>query len=275
MTLTTEQLRAIAEEELDACATLDAAKLMARELLANREAQPVALVDRRPAASGSICWQNGGKDLAHGTELFTAPPAPEYPERLPCPVHLLPGLKFGKGVPTRSMLDALVRRAEYESERDAMTPEQKAEDDARIEAFKALLPPAPAVPDEISSAIRHLKDTLVACNRFNYCADAVQRVENACRAAMLAQPVSGGYTLNSPEIPDGWIACSEQMPELDKRVLLYFDSYDGHIEDGCIGDDGDGPYHYFFDGDSLQQEPTHWMPLPAAPEGGNDHDTRR
>ncbi|MEL5563602.1 hypothetical protein PTR02_23360 [Serratia nevei] len=46
------------------------------ELLANREAQPVALVDRRPAASGSICWQNGGKDLAHGTELFTAPPAP-------------------------------------------------------------------------------------------------------------------------------------------------------------------------------------------------------
>ncbi|MEL5504975.1 hypothetical protein [Serratia ureilytica] len=48
--------------------------------LANWEAQPVALVDRRPAASGSICWQNGGKDLAHGTELFTAPPAPAVPE---------------------------------------------------------------------------------------------------------------------------------------------------------------------------------------------------
>ncbi|PTA75783.1 hypothetical protein [Serratia sp. Nf2] len=46
------------------------------ELAANREAQPVALVDLRPAASGSICWQNGGKDLPHGTELFTAPPAP-------------------------------------------------------------------------------------------------------------------------------------------------------------------------------------------------------
>ncbi|HGM5304197.1 TPA: DUF551 domain-containing protein [Serratia marcescens] len=62
-----------------------------------------------------------------------------------------------------------------------------------------------------------------------------------------------------------WIKCSERMPELDKRVLLYFGSYDGHIEDGCIGDDGDGPYHYFFDGDSLQQEPTHWMPLPEPP----------
>ncbi|RTF47803.1 hypothetical protein [Serratia marcescens] len=47
-----------------------------RGFLANREAQPVALVDRRPAASGGICWQHGGKDLPHGTELFTAPPAP-------------------------------------------------------------------------------------------------------------------------------------------------------------------------------------------------------
>lgn len=36
----------------------------------------MALVDRRPAASGGICWKNGGKDLPHGTELFTAPPAP-------------------------------------------------------------------------------------------------------------------------------------------------------------------------------------------------------
>lgn len=46
------------------------------KILANREAQPVALVDRRPAASGGICWQHDGKDLSHGTELFTAPPAP-------------------------------------------------------------------------------------------------------------------------------------------------------------------------------------------------------
>ncbi|MDI6446190.1 DUF551 domain-containing protein [Cronobacter dublinensis] len=62
-----------------------------------------------------------------------------------------------------------------------------------------------------------------------------------------------------------WIACSERMPELDTRVLLYFPDYGGHIEDGCIGDEGDGPYHYFFDGDSLRHEPTHWMPLPEAP----------
>lgn len=104
---------------------------------------------------------------------------------------------------------------------------------------------------------------------------------NDCRAAMLQEnPKSAGESNNcrsnenvqvlqagnSPVIPDRWIPVSERMPELDARVLLYFSDYDGHIEDGCIGDDGYGPYHYFFDGDSLRHEPTHWMPLPAAPQ---------
>lgn len=31
-----------------------------------------------------------------------------------------------------------------------------------------------------------------------------ERRGDACRAAMLSQPVSGGYTFNSPVIPDGW-----------------------------------------------------------------------
>lgn len=62
-----------------------------------------------------------------------------YPEKLPCPVFLEPGLRFGKGVTTSLMLDALQRRAEYNAELDAMTPEQRAEHDASIAAFKAML----------------------------------------------------------------------------------------------------------------------------------------
>ncbi len=81
MTLTTEQLKNL---------TYSGGIVgdLARELLANREAQPVALVDRRPAASGGICWQNGGKDLPHGTELFTAPPAPAVPDKPRLPPHI-------------------------------------------------------------------------------------------------------------------------------------------------------------------------------------------
>lgn len=130
-------------------------------------------------------------------------------------------------------------------------------------------PPVPAVPECFLTLLKHAGGMAMGTDWNSGTAAKYHRTKlceavGACRAAMLTQPVSSGYTL-----PDGWIACSERMPELDKRVLLYFGSYDGHIEDGCIGDDGDGPYHYFFDGDSLQQEPTHWMPLPAAPKGGN------
>ena len=75
--------------------------------------------------------------------MLASPPAPasvpDYPETLPCPVMLEPGLKFGKGVPTRTMLGALRRRAEYYAELEAMTPEQRAEHDTGMKEFAAML----------------------------------------------------------------------------------------------------------------------------------------
>lgn len=125
--------------------------------------------------------------------LYTAPPAPAYPERLPCPVHLLPGLKFGKGVPTRSMLDALKRREEYEAELDAMTPEQKSENDERLEKLKALIPlPEPAAEGELLDA---MEEVIRISDRDHEAWDKAKAAISACRAAMLAQPVSGGYKL--------------------------------------------------------------------------------
>ncbi|HGK4268990.1 TPA: hypothetical protein ACJ2QA_002078 [Klebsiella pneumoniae] len=77
-----------------------------------------------------------------------AQPAPEYPEVLPCSVLLEPGLRFGKGIKTSTMLAALARRAVYESDMAALSPEERAEFQARIEDFKALIAqPAPVVPD--------------------------------------------------------------------------------------------------------------------------------
>ncbi|WP_425401658.1 DUF551 domain-containing protein [Escherichia coli] len=63
--------------------------------------------------------------------------------------------------------------------------------------------PEPVVPDEIELAIENLKQKLVECNRYNYCADAVKGVEDACHAAMRqgSQPVSQTYNL--PELIEG------------------------------------------------------------------------
>lgn len=223
-------------------------------LAANRDAQPVIVVG--DDGGDALAYRRLIQSFAPGTKLYTAPPAPAYPERLPCPVHLLPGLKFGKGVPTRSMLDALVRRAEYEAELDAMTPEQKAENDERLEKLKALIPlPAPSAAGELLEA---MEEVIRISDRDHEAWDKAKAAISACRAAMLAQPVSSGYTL-----PDGWIACSERMPDADGAYWCWFGKEKSSViqQRVCIWNDRN---HEWCD-----SAVTHWMPLPAAPEGGN------
>ena len=124
-------------------------------LLDELEAKDAELQEYRKAAShpvGLFAKRNGtwlelcqGDTFEHpdGVPLYTAPPAPvsvpDYPETLPCPVMLEPGLRFGKGVHTKTVLDALQRRAEYHAELEAMTPEQRAEHDAGMKEFAAML----------------------------------------------------------------------------------------------------------------------------------------
>ncbi|MCK7230942.1 DUF551 domain-containing protein [Enterobacter roggenkampii] len=69
----------------------------------------------------------------------------------------------------------------------------------------------------------------------------------------IAESTSG----NSPVIPDGWVACSERMPETMVSVLVTGTWFHHAVA--------------FWDGLSwcdLDFEPpvTHWMPLPAAPQ---------
>ncbi|EMW6855400.1 DUF551 domain-containing protein [Escherichia coli] len=64
-------------------------------------------------------------------------------------------------------------------------------------------PPAPVIQADVAQAIENLKQKSVECNRYNYCADAVKGVEDACLAAMRhgPEPVSQAYNL--PELIEG------------------------------------------------------------------------
>ncbi|HCQ8873323.1 TPA: DUF551 domain-containing protein [Escherichia coli] len=90
---------------------------------------------------------------------------------------------------------------------------------------------------------------------------------NACRAAMLygAVPASQTYKLNemsgnSPVIPDGWISCSERMPDKLIPVMVMYE--DGEMWsamwNGNRWDDGTE----YPDPHSV----THWREMPAAPK---------
>ncbi|EML7093175.1 TPA: DUF551 domain-containing protein [Escherichia coli] len=248
-------------------------------------------------------------------------------------------------------------------------------------------PPVPELQADVAQAIENLKQKLVECNRYNYCADAVKGVEDASRVLALQnknmsapitpeaienaieyirsiafhideddyhgkhiayfmrqalvwleghscsddrqgkaenQPVRGNQAAesnrgnewtgnpdidnaiimldridtlescdddrieavktvlrrlagNSPVIPDGWISCSERMPEMGERqcyVLAadFKNNYPPNIPNTQVGvygdwfndgnptwDDGDGEDLYL-------KEVTHWMPLPEPPQ---------
>ncbi|EKN5088573.1 DUF551 domain-containing protein [Yersinia enterocolitica] len=69
--------------------------------------------------------------------------------------------------------------------------------------------------------------------------------------------------LNSPEIPDGWINCSDQMPEVGDVVIT---AYQGCTNIGQMERSGK-TYRYFTSIASGRELPaTHWMPLPTPPE---------
>ncbi|MCZ0769132.1 hypothetical protein OY083_11285, partial [Salmonella enterica subsp. enterica serovar Rissen] len=162
---TKEQLRERAREKVkslefavtqnafaDSRAELEEELELARIALASLTAEPVLY-----AAEETLAYANMGEiHLTCLSEpmgdavipLYTAPPAPVVPETLPCPVHLVPGLHLGKGCKTETLLIALQRRAEYYAGLDAMTPEERAEHDASIEAFKAMLPQTAPVDKE-------------------------------------------------------------------------------------------------------------------------------
>lgn len=75
---------------------------------------------------------------------------------------------------------------------------------------------------------------------------------------------------NSPVIPDGWISCSERMPEKNKNLLISV-NFDSSLVEPLIcsarytgstfrrGDATIKP------GNGIEQA-THWMPLPEPPQ---------
>lgn len=165
----------------------DAVKVI-DELLEVRKAEPVAFIN----GAWTLVYYRPPKEagLKIGDKLYTAPPAPVVPATLPCSVELKPGLIIGKGCKTETLLTALQRRADYYAEIDAMTPEERAEHDANIEAFKAMLPqPTPVVPEEATPKnIEMLASARVRNVTFQWDEDernAAADSWNACRAAVL------------------------------------------------------------------------------------------
>ncbi|HIB8964958.1 TPA: DUF551 domain-containing protein [Citrobacter freundii] len=113
--------------------------------------------------------------------------------------------------------------------------------------------PAPVVPDEMVNNI----DNPYGDEDLIYEEGKIEGW-NACRAAMLQAG-------NSPVTSDGWVACVERMPSAGEQVLAYRpdapESNDPLIKMATYV--GGSAHGHGFD---CYCKPTHWMPLPAAPQ---------
>lgn len=143
-------------------------------------------------------------------------------------------------------------------------------------------PPAPvSVPDEVTTEdcpafVKYdVTDVDEAWSRgFNACRTAMlQGAENAgspttmkTALALDSSPkIAESPSGNSPVIQDGWVACSERMPTAGQKVLAYRpdapESDDPLIRMATFV--GRSAHGHGFD---CCCKPTHWMPLPAAPQ---------
>ncbi|HDZ9400451.1 TPA: hypothetical protein ACN7A9_001480 [Klebsiella pneumoniae] len=177
-TITRERLEKIAAGRVDARRCNDDEIAMAITLLAAMDSESVGTLSvRHMSYSGKKIGNQFG--FVHSDAAMTiaegdyplyrhAQPAPEYPETLPCPVLLEPGLRFGKGIKTSTMLAALARRAVHESDMAALSPEERAEFQALIEDFKALIAqPVPVVPQDVLEALQKVARIRLDMNDFD------------------------------------------------------------------------------------------------------------
>lgn len=89
---------------------------------------------------------------------------------------------------------------------------------------------------------------------------------NACRAAMLAAaPQSPGS--EPATVPGKWIPVSERMPEREVDVQVYCPDKKEQMVAYLESNELEGYFRFatWRTGDGIYCQPTHWMPLPAAP----------
>ncbi|HBS7750477.1 TPA: DUF551 domain-containing protein [Klebsiella pneumoniae] len=141
--------------------------------------------------------------------------------------------------------------------------------------------PVPVVPQDVLEALQKVARIRLDMNDFDGdrrgIADCLGDAEEALievvnrRAAMLAAAPHDTPALNSVQSvvtgSDTWIQVSERMPEKGQAVLVYRPkAHEGGDSDVRVAVYG---RHNFEHGFGCYWEPSHWMPLPAAPQEVN------
>ncbi|EEZ9844373.1 DUF551 domain-containing protein [Escherichia coli O119] len=226
---------------------------LARIVLASLEAEPVAYIFKHPA--GKLFWaltDESNKDQSDVIPVYAAPPVPVVPEEKPMPNPL-----------KMYAVDAVAAIAEvrgWNSCRAAML--QGSQPVSQTYKFPVNTPCQDA-PAHIWLQTAGVWPEDGELSELTWCSHNQHHDDTLYVRADL---VNG----NSPVTPDGWISCSDRMPEKGQNVLISV-NFDSSLVEPLIcsarytgstfrrGDATIKP------GNGIEQA-THWMPLPEPPQ---------
>ncbi|CAM7177390.1 Prophage protein [Escherichia coli] len=209
---------------------------LAEITLASLGAEPVAYIFKHPA--GKLFWaltDESNKEQADVIPVYAAPPVPVVPEEKPMPNPL-------------SMLEREITQLIGDAQEATVTGYELI-----AEAWRLMDGQDPKTSDWHSKASKYLNSNIVE----KVDDDRIEAVKAVLRR------LAGNY----PVTPDGWISCSERMPDTKTAVLVAreFDrkgdwrmKWATYIPGHPDANDG-----WIIPGASWK--PSHWMPLPEPP----------
>ncbi|HAG8443057.1 TPA: DUF551 domain-containing protein [Escherichia coli] len=220
------------------------AEELARIALASLEAKPIGAfhIAEQQVDGTSDYLKDGEWPIDNGIiEVYAAPPVPVVPEEKPMPNAL-------------SMLEREITQLIGDAQEATVTGYELI-----AEAWRLMDGQDPKTSDWHSKASKYLNSNIV------------EKVDDDRIDAIKA--VLRRLAGNSPVTPDGWISCSDRMPEKGQNVLISV-NFDSSLVEPLIcsarytgstfrrGDATIKP------GNGIEQA-THWMPLPEPPQEVN------
>ncbi|EMX0953277.1 DUF551 domain-containing protein [Escherichia coli] len=217
------------------------AEELARIALASLEAKPIGAfhIAEQQVDGTSDYLKDGEWPIDNGIiEVYAAPPVPVVPEEKPMPNAL-------------SMLEREITQLIGDAQEATVTGYELI-----AEAWRLMDGQDPKTSDWHSKASKYLNSNIV------------EKVDDDRIEAVKA--VLRRLAVNYPVTPDGWINCSERMPEKNQNVLISV-NFDSSLVEPLIcsarytgitfrrGDVTIKP------GNGIEQA-THWMPLPEPPQ---------
>ncbi|EOO7385363.1 DUF551 domain-containing protein [Escherichia coli] len=221
----------------------DVVKEMARIALASLEAEPVAWLLSGGGAKNNVSFDSGNAyadPLREVTPLYTAPPAPvSVPAAMEIDDDFDSAFEHGKAVGWNAYRAAMLQ-AEPVSNSDELPLDY-------LQGHK----------DGLEWAAQLAEANHPQTGDWLY--DDPIDLARAIRKGPDMPTVQAG---NSPVTPDGWISCSERMPN-EEDVLVYCSD----TKEQMVGfHKGKGLFQFFYmNGVEGVCEPSHWMPLPEPP----------